>query len=100
MISADITNPNAFGAEEKRKKVSIGLIQATVSDDIASNMAKTIEKIEEASRKGAQIVCLQGWFGTCNAKHGEVNGLNIASIFKHEGKVVSCPTVNPKAIKS
>ncbi|MGD0203720.1 MAG: carbon-nitrogen hydrolase [Candidatus Bathyarchaeia archaeon] len=64
MISADITNPNAFGAEEKRKKVSIGLIQATVSDDIASNMAKTIERIEEASRKGAQIVCLQELYRT------------------------------------
>ena len=31
-------------AEEKRKIVSIGLIQTTVSDDIASNMKKTIRK--------------------------------------------------------
>jgi agmatine deiminase len=64
MISADITNPNAFGVEEKRKKVSIGLIQATVSDDIASNIAKTIERIKEASRRGAQIVCLQELYRT------------------------------------
>ena len=52
MISTDVTNPKAFGAEEKRKIVSIGLIQTTVSDDIADNMKKTIERIEEASRKG------------------------------------------------
>jgi agmatine deiminase len=51
-------------AEEKRKIVSIGLIQTTVSDDIADNMKKTIERIEEASRKGAQIVCLQELYRT------------------------------------
>lgn len=51
-------------AEEKRKIVSIGLIQTTVSDDIADNMKKTIEKIKEASRKGAQIVCLQELYRT------------------------------------
>ncbi len=64
MISANITNPKAFGAERKRKIVSIGLIQTTVSGDIAVNMAKTIDRIEEASRKGAQIVCLQELYRT------------------------------------
>ena len=64
MISTDITNPNAFGTKEKRKIVSIGLIQTTVSDDIAANMKKTMERIEEASRKGAQIVCLQELYRT------------------------------------
>ena len=64
MISTDITNPNAFEAEEKRKIVSIGLIQTTVSDNTANNMKKTIERIEEASREGAQIVCLQELYRT------------------------------------
>ena len=64
MTAAEITNPNTFGTDEKRKIVSIGLIQTTVSDDIADNMKKTIERIEEASRKGAQIVCLQELYRT------------------------------------
>ena len=64
MTATEITNPNAFGTDEKRKIVSIGLIQTTVSDDIADNMKKTIERIEEASRKGAQIVCLQELYRT------------------------------------
>jgi agmatine deiminase len=46
------------------KKVTIGLIQTTVSDDIAANMKKTVEKIREASAKGAQIVCLQELYRT------------------------------------
>ncbi|MGA3059376.1 MAG: carbon-nitrogen hydrolase [Candidatus Bathyarchaeia archaeon] len=58
------TNPNSLEAEEKRKIVSIGLIQTTVSDDLAYNMNKTIERIEEASEKGAQIVCLQELYRT------------------------------------
>jgi agmatine deiminase len=64
MTATEITNPNTFGVDEKRKIVSIGLIQTTVSDDIADNMKKTIERIEEASRKGAQIVCLQELYRT------------------------------------
>ena len=64
MTATEITNPNTFGTDEKRKIVSIGLIQTTVSDDIADNMKKTIERIEEASRKGAQIVCLQELYRT------------------------------------
>ena len=64
MTATEITNPNTFGTDEKRKIVSIGLIQTTVSDDIADNMKKTIERIKEASRKGAQIVCLQELYRT------------------------------------
>jgi agmatine deiminase len=47
------------GAEEKTKIVTIGLIQTTVSDDIADNMKKTLKRVKEAAAKGAQIVCLQ-----------------------------------------
>ena len=64
MTATEITNPNTVGTDEKRKIVSIGLIQTTVSDDIADNMKKTIERIKEASRKGAQIVCLQELYRT------------------------------------
>jgi agmatine deiminase len=64
MVHTDNVNVSDFGTEEKRKIVSIGLIQTTVSDDIADNMKKTIEKIKEASRKGAQIICLQELYRT------------------------------------
>jgi agmatine deiminase len=63
-MTSNIANPNGVETEQKRKIVSIGLIQTTVSDDIADNMKKTIEKIKEASRKGAQIVCLQELYRT------------------------------------
>jgi agmatine deiminase len=46
------------------KVVTIGLIQASVSDNIAQNMKKTVEKIEQAAQKGAQIVCLQELYRT------------------------------------
>ena len=55
---------NDFGTDKKRKIVRIGLIQTAVSDDIADNMKKTIERIKEASRRGAQIVCLQELYRT------------------------------------
>src|SRR5208283_4837850 len=64
MISTDITYPKAVATEEKRETVSIGLIQTIVSDDVAVNLNKTIKRIEEASRKGAQIVCLQELYRT------------------------------------
>lgn len=51
-------------AEEKTKIVTVGLIQTSVSDDIADNVKKTIKKIKEAAAKGAQIVCLEELFRT------------------------------------
>lgn len=63
-MTSNIANPNGVETAQKRKIVSIGLIQTTVSDGIAENMKKTIEKIKEASRKGAQIVCLQELYRT------------------------------------
>ena len=50
--------------KEKTKIVTVGLIQTTVSEDIADNVKRTVEKIEEASKKGAQIVCLQELYRT------------------------------------
>ncbi len=39
--------------------LTVGLIQTSVSEDIAANMQKTQRKIEEAAHKGSQIICLQ-----------------------------------------
>jgi agmatine deiminase len=48
----------------KSKPLTIGLIQACVSNNIAENMAKTVYKIGEAATKGAQIICLQELYRT------------------------------------
>ena len=44
--------------------VVVGLIQTTVLEDMTANLEKTVTKIEEAAKKGAQIVCLQELFHT------------------------------------
>jgi N-carbamoylputrescine amidase len=41
---------------------TVGLIQAAVSDDIATNVRDAQEKIREAASRGAQIICLQELF--------------------------------------
>lgn len=43
----------------KTKKVKIGLIQTAVSKNITKNMQKTVCMVEEAAKKGAQIICLE-----------------------------------------
>ncbi|MBI3842224.1 MAG: agmatine deiminase family protein [Thaumarchaeota archaeon] len=47
-----------------KNSVTIGLVQTRVSDNISSNMEKTIAKIREAANKGAQIICLQELYRT------------------------------------
>lgn len=44
------------------KKVNIGLVQMSCSENVADNMQKAISGIREAAAKGAQIVCLQELF--------------------------------------
>jgi agmatine deiminase len=61
-IPAQKTKPKA--AEAKNKTVTIGLIQTVDSENIAENMKKTAEKIEQAAKLGAQIVCLQELYRT------------------------------------
>jgi N-carbamoylputrescine amidase len=39
--------------------VKVGLVQMTCSADVTSNKQKAIEKIKEAAKQGANIVCLQ-----------------------------------------
>jgi hypothetical protein len=41
------------------KTVTVGLIQTAVGEDLAANMQKTEQKIAEAAKQGAQIICLQ-----------------------------------------
>jgi N-carbamoylputrescine amidase len=43
-------------------RIKLGLIQMSCSDDSAANLAKAVQRIEAAAKKGAQIVCLQELF--------------------------------------
>jgi N-carbamoylputrescine amidase len=44
--------------------VTLGLIQSRCSPDPAANFARTVERIGEAGRRGAQIICTQELFRT------------------------------------
>src|SRR5438105_219663 len=44
--------------------IRIGLVQASVSNDIDRNIKKTISKIRQAARQGAQVICLQELYRT------------------------------------
>jgi agmatine deiminase len=61
-IPAQKTKPKA--TEAKNKTVTVGLIQTAVSENIAENMKKTAQKIEQAVKLGAQIICLQELYRT------------------------------------
>ncbi|MCL5948859.1 MAG: carbon-nitrogen hydrolase [Candidatus Bathyarchaeota archaeon] len=64
-IPAHKLNPNVSAPKKKSDKtVTIGLIQMSDSENITENMEKTAEKIEEAAKKGAQIICLQELYRT------------------------------------
>jgi agmatine deiminase len=51
-------------ASETGRKVTIGLIQTDVSENTAENLKKTLDKVEVAAAKGAQIICLQELYRT------------------------------------
>lgn len=42
--------------------VSVGLIQATASPDLAANLRRAVEQVRVAAERGAQIICLQELF--------------------------------------
>ena len=44
------------------EKLTIGLVQRKCSSDPAANLARTIEAIGEAAKRGAQVVCLEELF--------------------------------------
>ncbi len=48
--------------DQRRKIVTLGLVQMSASEDPAANLAKACVRIRAAARKGAQIVCLQELF--------------------------------------
>jgi N-carbamoylputrescine amidase len=45
-----------------REPFTLGLIQETVSVDGQENVERTIDRVREAARRGAQIICLQELF--------------------------------------
>ena len=47
-----------------QKTVKIALIQIALSEDLATNMQRTAQKIEEAAEAGGQIICLQELYRT------------------------------------
>ncbi len=44
--------------------VKVGLVQMTCTDDSELNFQKAVEKIRQAARRGAEVVCLQELFRT------------------------------------
>ncbi|MDQ5954707.1 MAG: hydrolase protein [Patescibacteria group bacterium] len=48
----------------KNEFVTIATIQSSVSPDIQSNIQKTAKLVENAAKKGAQIICLQELYST------------------------------------
>ncbi|MHA2428317.1 MAG: nitrilase-related carbon-nitrogen hydrolase, partial [Candidatus Hermodarchaeia archaeon] len=44
------------------KEVKLGLIQMSCSTDLNKNFEKTIYKIKQAAKSGAQIICTQELF--------------------------------------
>ncbi len=53
-----------MAARTVSSRVTIALIQTTVSEDLDLNLKRTMEKVKDAASKGAQIVCLQELFRT------------------------------------
>jgi N-carbamoylputrescine amidase len=43
-------------------KIKVGLIQTSVGEDRAAHLQKTVERIHDAARQGARLVCLQELF--------------------------------------
>src|SRR5271163_2162766 len=46
----------------RKDEVTIGLIQMSCGSDPKANLAKAVKKIEEAAKKGAEIICLPELF--------------------------------------
>jgi N-carbamoylputrescine amidase len=44
------------------RSFKVGLVQTAVSTDLDKNLRHTVEKVAEAAKKGAQVVCLQELF--------------------------------------
>jgi N-carbamoylputrescine amidase len=61
-----VTSLSILQAKEKtevaNKKVKVGLVQMSCTNDPVANLDKAVSKVREAAAKGAQIVCLQELF--------------------------------------
>ena len=44
------------------KPFTVALVHEAITDDIAANVARAVERIREAKKRGAEIVCLQELF--------------------------------------
>ena len=95
---------------ETRRTCTVGLVQMTAERDRKANLEKAIVRIREASRRGAQIICLQeifaspyfcqeedhAWFDTSEEIPGPTTGeLSIAA--KESGVVVIGPVFERRA---
>jgi N-carbamoylputrescine amidase len=49
-------------AANRTPSFTVGLVQMTCSEDPEVNLAKAVDRIREAAKKGAQVVCLQELF--------------------------------------
>src|SRR3972149_5195221 len=47
-----------------KKKVTIAGVQARASTDVAANLAKAVQLVRQAARKGAKIICLEELYRT------------------------------------
>ncbi len=65
-------------APEAQAPVTLGLVQMHCSADPEENLAKALDRVEEAARRGAQIVCLPELFRSryfCQSEETERFGL-------------------------
>lgn len=48
----------------KKKLIKVGIIQSKVTNNLKSNLEKTLKMVEETAQKGAEIICLQELYKT------------------------------------
>ena len=51
-----------MSSETRTRELTVGLVQMRCGDDPAANLATALERVSEAARRGAQIVCLSELF--------------------------------------
>ena len=64
----------------EKKIVTIGLVQSKVSDNLEFNLNKTLKMVENAAKKGAEIICLQELYKTPYFPNKQ--GVNIEEYFE------------------
>jgi agmatine deiminase len=88
----------------KKKIVTVGLIQSAVGTDLKLNLNKTLKMVEQAAKKGAEIICLQELYKTPYFPNKK--GVNVESfletipgestlVFKDISKKYRCSIILP-----